>query len=291
MSLAIGEADDLVLDRGAIARANALDLPGIHRRAVEIGADQSMARRRGPGNEAADLRDANFIRQKRKRLRRIIARLRLEAGPVDGLAIEPRRRAGLQPPHGKADPVQAVRQADCRRLIDTAARPGIEPAMHHPGQEGAGRHHDTGRVDRAAIPEGQTIDAPAIVEDQIFDPAFDNHEVDIFLQNFLHREAIELAVGLRARAANSGPFRAVQHPELDTGAIDHPGHHAVKRIDFADDVALAEAANRRIARHLTNRGALVGHQRRARADPRRGGRSLAARMPAADDDDVEAIIP
>ena len=37
--VALAEADDLVLDRRAIARAAALDLPGIHRRAVHVRPD------------------------------------------------------------------------------------------------------------------------------------------------------------------------------------------------------------------------------------------------------------
>ena len=43
--LALGEAHHLVLDRRAIARADAGDLARIHRRAVEIGADHRMRRR------------------------------------------------------------------------------------------------------------------------------------------------------------------------------------------------------------------------------------------------------
>src|SRR5262249_4089521 len=39
MPVALAEADDLVLDRGAIARPAALDLARIHRRAMHVGAD------------------------------------------------------------------------------------------------------------------------------------------------------------------------------------------------------------------------------------------------------------
>ena len=56
--VAIAEADDLVLDRGAIARPGALDLPGIHRRAMHVGPDHLMGRRRGAGDAALDLRRA-----------------------------------------------------------------------------------------------------------------------------------------------------------------------------------------------------------------------------------------
>src|SRR5262245_51696073 len=42
VSVAIPEPNDLVLDRGAIARPSARDLPRIHGRAVDIGPDQIM---------------------------------------------------------------------------------------------------------------------------------------------------------------------------------------------------------------------------------------------------------
>jgi hypothetical protein len=44
---AIGEAHDLVLDRGAVARAAlCIDLAGVHRRAVEVRADEFVCGRR-----------------------------------------------------------------------------------------------------------------------------------------------------------------------------------------------------------------------------------------------------
>ena len=56
MAVAVAEADDFVLDRRAIARTAALDLAGIHRRAVHIGPDHVMGLRRRAGNPALDLR-------------------------------------------------------------------------------------------------------------------------------------------------------------------------------------------------------------------------------------------
>ena len=42
--LALGEAHDLVLDRRAVARPDAGDLPRVHRRAVQVGADHGVRR-------------------------------------------------------------------------------------------------------------------------------------------------------------------------------------------------------------------------------------------------------
>ena len=93
VAVAIAEADDLVLDRGAIARPDALDLAGIHRRAMHVGADHLMGRRRGAGDAALDLRRRDPVGHHRKRLWRIIAGLHFDRRPVDGATIEPWRRA------------------------------------------------------------------------------------------------------------------------------------------------------------------------------------------------------
>src|SRR4051812_46940516 len=66
MAVAVAKADDLVLDRGAIARTGALDLPGIHRRAMDIGPYQIVGGRRGPGNPALDLRVSDALGHHRK---------------------------------------------------------------------------------------------------------------------------------------------------------------------------------------------------------------------------------
>src|SRR5437899_4007660 len=51
-----------------------------------------------------------------------IARLKLEAGPVDGAAIEARRCAGLKPAAAQAELLQGFAQQDRRRLARTTRR-------------------------------------------------------------------------------------------------------------------------------------------------------------------------
>src|SRR3569623_1904769 len=82
VAVAVAEADDLILDRGAITRAGAFDLPGIHRRAVHIGPDQLVGCGRGASDAAFDLRGGDFIGEGRTRLGGIIAGLPLDGVPV-----------------------------------------------------------------------------------------------------------------------------------------------------------------------------------------------------------------
>src|SRR4051794_39858932 len=101
MPVAIPKTDDLVLDRRAIARPGTPDLTGIHRRAMYIGPDHLMGRRGGAGDAALDLRRRDAVGHHRKWLRRIVAGLHFDRGPVDRGAIESRWRAGLQPAQRK----------------------------------------------------------------------------------------------------------------------------------------------------------------------------------------------
>ena len=53
--LLVGKLDDLVFDRRAIARADRLDLPAVHGRAVHVLADDAMRLRRGERDVARHL--------------------------------------------------------------------------------------------------------------------------------------------------------------------------------------------------------------------------------------------
>ncbi len=69
---------------------------------------------------------------------------------------------------------------------------------------------------------------------------------------FLHRLAIELSVGLRTRAPYSWPLSSVQQPKLDARPIRNPPHQPVQCINLANEMALPETADRRVAGHDTN---------------------------------------
>ncbi len=117
--------------------------------------------------------------------------------------------------------------------------------------------------------------------------ALDDFEVRLSLQQFLHGVAIELSVRLGAGAADGRALLAVEHAELDTGGVGGQPHDAVEGIDLANQVALAEAADRRIAGHDADGRQRLGHQGGAGAHARRGGRGFGAGVAAADHDNIE----
>ena len=100
---------------------------------------------------------------------------------------------------------------------------------------------------------------------------------------------VELAVRLGARTPHRRALAAIQHPELDAALVGDPAHQAVQRIDLADQMALAEPADRRIAGHRADGRKPVGDQRGLRAHARSRSRGLTAGVAAADHDDVERI--
>jgi hypothetical protein len=63
-------------------------------------------------------------------------------------------------------------------------------------------------------------------------------------------------------------------------------HDAVERVDLANEMTLAEPADRRVARHLADRRPLVCEKQRARTEPGSRSSRLAAGVPTPDHCDV-----
>ncbi len=99
----VGELDDLVFDGRAVARADALDAAGIHGRAVHVFADEAQRLRRGEGDVAADLRLDDFLGAEAEGRGIGVAGLLFERLPVDGAAVEARRRSCLEAASAKAE--------------------------------------------------------------------------------------------------------------------------------------------------------------------------------------------
>ncbi len=141
--------------------------------------------------------------------------------------------------------------------------------------------------DRAAVGELDAGDGAGVGRDPSRLP-FDDGQVAVSAISVLHGAPIELSVGLGARPLDGGALAAVEDAELDAGRIGGARHHPVQRVDLAHQMALAQAADGRIAGHLADRRETVGHQRGSRAAARGRGRGFASRMPAADDNDVKS---
>jgi hypothetical protein len=76
---------------------------------------------------------------------------------------------------------------------------------------------------------------------------------------------------------------------MNAGGVGRARHRAAERIDLARQVALADAADRRVAAHLAQRFDVVRQEQRARAHARGREGGLGAGVTAADDDDLEVF--
>src|SRR5579864_6015065 len=110
MSLTLAEPDDFILDRGAVARANAFDLPGIHRRAMQICSNDRVGCNRGAGNVAWTLWCGDTGGQIGKWNGRIIPGLSLQTRPINRSPVKTRWGSGFQPPQGKTHALKRRRQ-------------------------------------------------------------------------------------------------------------------------------------------------------------------------------------
>ena len=115
------------------------------------------------------------------------------------------------------------------------------------------------------------------VEQQVIDRLLEQREVRLVFETAADRALVQRAVGLRAGRPHGGPLARVECPELDSRLVRGNRHRAAQRIDLLDQVPLADAADRGIARHLAERFDIVRQQQRVR--PMRAAAS-AASVPA-----------
>ena len=182
------------------------------------------------GDVADDLRRRDPVGQERERRRRVVAGLHVEPGPVDRPAVEPRRRAGLEPPERKAEAGEGLRQAERRRFADPARRDLLLADMDEAVEKRAGRqHHPAGR-EPPAVAEHEPADPPVAVEQQILGRALDDVETGRFGQQFADRRG-DRACGrpgragprtaaplLRFRMRNWIPARSIARPMTPSSA-------------------------------------------------------------------------
>ena len=158
--------------------------------------------------------------------------------------------------------------------------------MNQAPQERA-RRQDNGAAAKFAAVGRYHRRHPPIDDLEVFCPHGDDGQVRIVPEFCLHVLAVKLAVGLGPRAPDGRTLGPVQHAELDAGAIGHAAHQAVEGIDFPDQVALAQAPESRVARHLAERLDLVCHQGRTRAHACRRRRCFTAGVASSNHNDVE----
>ena len=97
-------------------------------------------------------------------------------------------------------------------------------------------------------------------------------------------------IGLCPRCAYCRALACIQGTKLDAGPVDGPSHSAPECIDFPGQVSLADAADRRVAAHLTQRSDFLRNEQGPRTRARGSKGCFRTCMATANDDDIEGRI-
>jgi hypothetical protein len=117
--------------------------------------------------------------------------------------------------------------------------------MYRSTQERAGCHHNGATVNLTARSEPDALYGP-VGNQKISHFSLNDRESFLRRKLSLHGLAIDFAIALCARAANSRPFAPVEKPELYSRRISDPPHYAVKRVNLTNKMAFPQAPNCRI---------------------------------------------
>ena len=285
----VGKAGDLVLHRRAIARADALDHAGKHRRAVEPPPDDVVGALVGVGNVAQHLCGMLFRPAQEGKYRpRRVPRLRLQARVVDAAAIQARRRTGLEAADPQGQFAQPCRERLGGWVAGAAALMLVQANVDASGEKSAGGQHHRPRPE--AQPHLRDHAAhPPLFDDEVVHRLLEQGQLGLALQRPAHKGPVQRAVGLGAGGPHRRALAGVERAELDAGMVRRVRHEPAHGIDLADQLALADAPDGRVAAHLPQGFQVVGEQQGAATLPGTGQRGLGAGVAAADDDDVEGF--
>ena len=126
--------------------------------------------------------------------------------------------------------------------------------------------------------------APQVVDREVVDRLLKERQVGLVLEAAADRGLVEHPVRLRARRPHGRPLARIESTKLDPGFVRRDGHRAAQRVDLLDEMTLADASDRRVARHLTQGLDVMREQERSAAHPRAGERRLGPGVATADDD-------
>ena len=288
MRILTGKPVDLVLDRRAIPGTDALDHARVHGTAVQPRTDDVVGPGIGVRHPARNLtRMHGGIAHDGEHGHRIeVARLFAHAAEIDGAAVDARRRTRLQSALPQVQFFQARGQGDGGRITGAAGRVGLQAHVNLTVQKSTRRqHHGSGAELQADL--GHGTHHLVAFDDEVVDRLLEQPQIRLVFQLLADGRLVQDAVGLCAGGAHGRSLGRVQDAELDTGQVGGQRHRATHGVDFLDQVALADAADGRVARHLAQGFDVVGKQQSGLPHAGAGECGFGTGMAAADDDDVE----
>ncbi len=161
--------------------------------------------------------------------------------------------------------------------------------MNDPAQKCARGQNDRSCGQLRSIRQLNTVYGIAI-HDQINHLSFDYLQIGRRRDKGLHGLAIDLTVGLRARALYSRAFAAIEQTELDACAVCDLPHQPVQRIDLANQMALAQTTDCGVAGHHADAIKAKRYQCGTRTHPRGGMRCIRPGMATTDHHNIKVAM-
>ena len=242
-------------------------MTAIDRAVAEIIGDDPVCRLGRMGHAAGDLGHLDPVGQEAERHRLGVGLLHLQPVPADGPAVEARGGAGLEPAHLQAGTIEVSRQAGGGGLAVTSGRDALVALVNDTVQEGAGGQDHSPGAQFDALPRHHADD-PVAVQDQPLRRPGHQGQVGRLRQFGLHGLAVKPPVDLATGPPHGRPLGPVQQAELNPGLVAQSGHQTVHGIDLADQMALAQPADRRVAGHFSDGLEFLGQQHSASAHAR-----------------------
>ena len=130
---------------------------------------------------------------------------------------------------------------------------------------------------------------PVTLNHQVVHRLLEQPQVGLVFQHAANGRLVQNPVCLRPCGAHGRAFGVVQNAELDAAFVRGQRHRTAHRVNFLDQVALANTANRRVAAHLAQGFNVVAQQQGFAAHARRSQRRFGSGMAATDNDHVKFL--
>ncbi len=185
----VGEFDHLVLDRGTVPRADALDLPAVERRSVQVLPDDRVGSGVGVAHVAEDPVLDGPLRPEREGDRVVVPRLGSEGLPVDGVPVEPHGGPRLEAQGAESECLQVPGEVDRGRFVGPPGRIALQADVDHAVEEGA-RGDDHGlSVEPPSVQRPDAAGTAVPDRDLRDDPLKDRQSGDL-LEPALHGQSV-----------------------------------------------------------------------------------------------------
>ena len=223
MAFLVREAQNLRFNGRAVTGADTFDNAVGHRGAFHIVPQDFMGFFVGIGQITGNLLAGHFITHKGEVAAFLVTGLNFHLAVIEGARIYAGRRTRLKAHQLNADFFERIGELHRRPLSGRAALVGVLADNDTALEICTRSHNDSlGRVDFTGF--GLYARNFAVFDQQFVDKELFNIQIFRLFAGFLHRELIELFIGLCAQGMDSRAFARVEHAELNAGLVGIDAH-------------------------------------------------------------------